>query len=334
MPLDPTNPLDVAAVSTLVLGLSLMGAGQFYKKRHRHILTALGEVLFGIFWVLQVPYYLSVNDTTYAVTCAVALLAYGYLAYHEYLCFVRSEELTPLDWVALSSVIAAGLYFIVAFIQPLDEAMVYGVAINTTWVLDLFGYHSEIHTGGYDPAEGFSVPIYHNGFEIVRIIMACTGFQSIALLFALIISTRPDRSLWKDWAKANLHHVERRLKKSTGIYKLRLIMIRSTLNRLLNRSDKMRILFSVLVTVPVIYVLNVIRNAAVVYVTGEKFLPFPFFHDYIMRIWAFMILVILILIVFELLPEMQENLFGLLDIMTKRNKFIVKGGFLVPRDDE
>jgi exosortase/archaeosortase family protein len=164
--------------------------------------------------------------------------------------------------------------------------------------------------------------------------MACTGFQSIALVRGIIIATRPERSLWEGWAKANRRHVERLIERSGGIYRLRLRMIRTTLDTLLNRSSKMRILLAVLVTAPVIYFLNLIRNAAVVYVTQEGFLPFDIFHDWIMRVWSFMVLVILILVVFDLLPELQENLFGLLDILTKRGKLVARDGFLVPRDEE
>jgi len=328
MALDPTDPLDLAMIGCLVIGLALMGAGQFYKKRHRHILTACGEVLFGIFWLTLVPEYLEKNDTVYVVFCLAALPAFCLLAYHEYLCFTRKEELVPLDWLAGTAAFSAGLYFLIAFIPPLDEALTYAVAMNTTWVLDLFGYHATLHTGYWIGSE-FAVPIEHDGVVRIQIVLACTAIQSIALIMGFILATKPNRGIWEDWAKANLRHVERRIEKSGGIYRLRLVLINGTLKNLLKRSDRGRIGMAVLVTAPVIYVTNLFRNAAVVYVTHEGFLPFDFFHNYLIKAMSFLVLILLFLVLFEILPEFQENVFGFFDIMLRRKKGNVKDGFVV-----
>ena len=44
---------------------------------------------------------------------------------------------------------------------------------------------------------------------------------------------------------------------------------------------------------------------------------------------SFLVLILLFLVLFEILPEFQENVFGFFDIMLRRKKGNVKDGFVV-----
>jgi len=73
-----------------------------------------------------------------------------------------------------------------------------------------------------------------------------------------------------------------------------------------------------LYTVPTIYVLNLIRNVGVVYGMEELGLSFYMMHNVIGKIGSLIALIILAFIVFDLLPELYDNIIGLFKL-PKRN---------------
>ncbi|HEC76754.1 MAG TPA: archaeosortase A [Thermoplasmatales archaeon] len=84
------------------------------------------------------------------------------------------------------------------------------------------------------------------------------------------------------------------------------------------KADKNRRIKAFLYTVPTIYILNLIRNAGVVYGMEEMGLSFYMMHNVIGKIGSLIALIILAFIVFELLPELYENIMDLFNL-PKRN---------------
>ncbi len=79
-----------------------------------------------------------------------------------------------------------------------------------------------------------------------------------------------------------------------------------------------------LYTVPVIYVLNLLRNAGIVYgykVVGWSMFGIPSFewmHSYVMKIGSLIALVLIALAVFTTLPELHKNVLDVFDLPKRR----------------
>ena len=70
-------------------------------------------------------------------------------------------------------------------------------------------------------------------------------------------------------------------------------------------------------TVPVVFFLNVIRNAGVIWLVYEGHLGFEMAHSYLARYGAMLGLVILTFIMFSVLPELHEDIMGVMDLYYK-----------------
>lgn len=320
---------DIINIIILAVSLCLIGFGYFFKKRPRHLIIGAGEVLFALFWLSLIPEYYDKEDFINMAFCIGALPFFSLVAYHEYLCFKRKERLISLDWIAGTSFFTSIIYFSIAYIWILQKYLVYAVAFKSAAVATLFGYHTEPLKGIWDWSElQYHVPLDHAGTSSINIILACTGIQAIALFIGFIISTKPDRTLYVDWAKANLKLVKRKLKNASGIEGLRLKFVKRTLENLLWRSDKQRMFLAFMYTVPIIYMTNLLRNAALVYVVYEDKLEFELAHNVLTKIMSLALMLFMLLLLFDVLPELQENVLGLLDVFRFRKKDNVKDGFV------
>ena len=83
-------------------------------------------------------------------------------------------------------------------------------------------------------------------------------------------------------------------------------------------ADKKRRIKAFIYTVPTIYVLNLIRNVGVIYGMEEMGLSFYMMHNVIGKAGSLIALIVLAFIVFELLPELYDNIMDLFNL-TKRN---------------
>jgi len=88
--------------------------------------------------------------------------------------------------------------------------------------------------------------------------------------------------------------------------------------------DKKRKAKAFLYTIPTIYILNLIRNVGVVYGMEELGLSFYMMHNVIGKVGSLIALIILAFIVFDLLPELYDNMADLLNL-PKRNGPIERG---------
>jgi archaeosortase A (PGF-CTERM-specific) len=72
-----------------------------------------------------------------------------------------------------------------------------------------------------------------------------------------------------------------------------------------------------LVTVVPIYFLNLIRNASVVYMVGSGMVSFEIAHNVIGKTGSLLALIVLLFITFKIVPEMYDEIVGIIDL-TKR----------------
>ena len=73
-----------------------------------------------------------------------------------------------------------------------------------------------------------------------------------------------------------------------------------------------------LVTVPVIYVLNIIRNIGVIYGIEVLDYSFEFMHHVVGKIGSLLALIILAYFAFSFLPELFDNIMGLADLPKRK----------------
>jgi len=83
-------------------------------------------------------------------------------------------------------------------------------------------------------------------------------------------------------------------------------------------ADKRKRIKAFFITVPTIYILNLIRNVGVVYGVEQLGIDFGIMHNVIGKIGSLIALIILAFIVFDLLPELYDNIMDLFDL-PKRN---------------
>ncbi len=84
------------------------------------------------------------------------------------------------------------------------------------------------------------------------------------------------------------------------------------------KADKHRRIKAFFYTVPTIYVLNLIRNVGVIYGTEELGLSFYLMHNVIGKAGSLVALIVLAFIVFELLPELYDNIMDLFKLPKRR----------------
>lgn len=91
----------------------------------------------------------------------------------------------------------------------------------------------------------------------------------------------------------------------------------------LYRADGKRKTKALLVTIPPMYVLNIVRTASVVYLAGGHITSFEIAHNLLSKSGALITLIVLLFITFKILPELYEEIICLIDL-PKRNGPIEK----------
>jgi archaeosortase A (PGF-CTERM-specific) len=73
-----------------------------------------------------------------------------------------------------------------------------------------------------------------------------------------------------------------------------------------------------LVTVVPIYFLNLIRNAGVVYMVGSGMVSFELAHNVIAKAGSLLALIVLLYITFKVVPELYDEIIGIVDLSKRR----------------
>jgi archaeosortase A (PGF-CTERM-specific) len=264
----------IASDLILIAGLIGLGVGYYLKDQKRHIYRMFGLVMFGIFWVLQTPYFIALGDLFNAIICILALPFYAFLGYHEYLSYERNEDIASLKWISGASFFAGGLYLLIDKIPILSGYLIYGVAVQTVAFINIFGYSygvGEINYAGnplWYRTNFNEIQVSIEGSK-VAIIQSCTAIQSMLIFIAAIYCVQAlSRRKW----------------------------------------------YAFFATVPVIYVLNLIRNVGVIYMMDELNWSYNLAHHEIGKGGSFIALIVLAAIAFKILPELLDNIWGLIDL--------------------
>jgi archaeosortase A len=284
-PKSPPDSVKSLIQIPIFLGLVLLLIGfLFDKKDYGKILKIVGWIIFAFYWSTQ-PLSLYANeggDIFNGVVCVVGVYVLFYLAYHEWLSYLRKETISCLNWITGASAIAGIIYFGIERIVfgpwnlnfiftsinipriNLAEWLIHRVAEQSTWILNTIAGNATV--------QGSSISL--NGHYVVTIIFACTGIQSLVIFVGMI-----------------------------GV---------------IPKIQMKRRFIGLLVTVVPVYILNLFRNAMVAFLVGRNITDFNMAHNIIAKAGSLIALIILLLIVIKIIPEVFDEIISLTDIY-KRN---------------
>ncbi len=265
--------MDFAFEIVLWIGIILLLVG-YSLERKKHLLRTIGYILLGLFWIGEIPYYISINDYFNAGLSFIVLPLFAYFGYNEYLSKKWKEDPEVMRFLAGGISIASLIYFGIQRIPLLSGYLIRIVTEHTVFFTDLMGYDFTVGAIQYPEnslwyrmsGEEIRVPVDGSG---IAIILACTGLQVMAAAGGLISSTKT------------------KLKPK---------------------------IVSLLIVIPSVYIANIARNVLVIYLTIEGIVSFDTAHNEIAKTGSVIVLIVLLLIVFEIMPKFYENIINIVKL--------------------
>ncbi|MGM0405592.1 MAG: archaeosortase A [Thermoplasmatota archaeon] len=246
----------------------------FISEYNKHYFRMIGFALLGVFWLTESPYFISISDYVNAALCIITLPLFLYFAYNEYLSKKWDEDPEVMRFLAGGISIGMLIYFSVQRMPLVSGYLIRIVADHTNVLLDLMGYEFTVGPVMYGETSLF----YKTSYENIRV--AIVG-SNINIILAC-----------------------------TGLQAIAAggALIFST------SSNNKRKIKSLLVVVPTLYIANVLRNVMIIYLTYENITSFHMAHNQIAKTGSVILLVVLMLIVFEIMPEFYENIMSVISL--------------------
>jgi len=278
----------------LIIFLLVMGIAYLLRGRKRHLLASIGYFGYAVFWmVLTALYFTKEANPTNGIFTLMGVAVFGYLGYHEWENYSKDEYLLSMEWAAKATAVTALIYFAIDKIKWVSGGIIYATAWQTVKIIQWIGYQPF----GAEVSLGellFDSDMIRVPIEDggITIILACTGIQAIVLFF-----------IFNVFLKAPLK----------------------------------RKFYGFLITVPIIYLANQFRNVAIIYLNAEDISfgtgmdAFDLAHNWLGKIFSFIVLIGIVIYSFKILPEALENLFDLIDLHKRDKGKIVKGRFKFPK---
>ncbi len=229
-----------------------------YAATKKRYVGAISWILFGIYWLSNVPYYLGIEDYFNTGVMVAAFVTFSIFG----ASILKNNDETFVR-LTLIAAISSLIYFSFAE-TPLGKELIEVVARQTVSLASALGFDFNI----------YGDKIEYNG-KVVQIILACTGIESISLFAGITIGTN---------------------------------------SKLSNRVK------AFLVSVPVIYVLNLLRNVFIVAAYGGEWFgenSFYVAHHVISKVLATLALILISMQVFKYLPEFADDIFRAKDLMVE-----------------
>ncbi len=305
--------------------LVLMGIGYTDRGKWTRVIRGLGMVLFGFFWFTQVRVYLDPGHTDLinGIMSLVGGFFFLFIGFQFYLDHIWNERTKSIEWLLRTSFLTGGAYFLLEHIPITQGALIYIVAWPTYWVLRLFGHNVIIHD--IFPTEvggGITITSGDPGADLaIRIVFACTAALALFLFTSAVLAVNTDRKEWEGWARKEL----RRTKGTRSFWKKGK---RNGIKNILKMTDGQRKIYAITVVVPLIFISNLFRNVAVIAATFTGTLSFYDAHNIYAKILSLVMMIFLTWLLFELLPELQEDVMGLFDLTKRVKKGMMKDGRL------
>lgn len=270
-------------VALALVSLSILGIGFFAQGPRKHDIRMLGWVLFSVYWPFQAASFFLQRDEFNAYAVLLSPVLFGYLAYHEHLSKKWGEDPRPLRWMTGTAFIAGATFFILYKIPPVTDLMIHSVALQSSWLLNLlFGQQSSVYVApGLDPENKYHICMDPSGYCPT----ADAGYAVTIILACTAIQS---------------------------------IMIFVGAIYATEGGAHVRRMKAYLYTAPTIYFLNLFRNAGIVYGYKVLGIDFEIMHSYVGKGGSLLALIIIALALFRVMPELHDNVLGILDLWKRR----------------
>ncbi len=287
---DPTSwAVAVPKNACIGLGVVFLGAGWLqYDKREGHLLAILGWQALGVYWMLEVGNYLFIHpeDPTNVILYAPALALFSVFSIHEWKAYNGGEVRRSLKFMAGLTFMASGVYFLFAKVPLFSTALIWVTAAQTSALVNLIGMSTSVGSPAYDPASAeILVPVLGSG---ISIILACTAIEAIVIFLGAFVTVEPRPDPW---------HAYKKISPRMRSYQ--------------KMSGKERKARALVYTIVPIWVLNLVRNVAIIWIVNNTDIPFDVAHGYIGKGFSFLVLLGLAMVVFDLVPEIYDDLLDL-----------------------
>jgi len=225
-------------------------------------LSLTGWLIFGVSWLLKLPYYLSISDYFNSFLMVAAFTLFAAIAIAS---FRDVENLQTYREVTAFSALASLFYFPFALNGFLNRTIIQAVTLQTASLANFLGIPVKVNDWN----------LLSFGGRYVEIILACTGIESMSLFAGAILGVKAGAG--------------RKVK-------------------------------ALLVSVPVIYILNLFRNTFIIAVYGYSVFGDPdtsflIAHHIMSKLGATLALIAISLAVFRILPELADLIFRLYEAL-------------------
>ncbi len=300
---DSGLPLQEIGLVLAVVGLTCLGLS-FHREKHVK-LAPFGWVAFGLFFWIKTPHYAELMDPILVLMCGASLPVSILIALQERK--IGESQSGYLIWSRGFVFWAALPYLLVSWVPYLSVAGVYLTAIQAVMFLKLCGIDEfnvgeamvEFSDGRIIPFSEFSgskilylEPLGEGGF-FVPIVLADGTPAGVSMILAC-----------------------------SGLQSMIIFVGAIVALTKSPLSDRIRAL---LVTVPVIHILNVFRNAGIIYLDMNfrdwNWLGigmFDFAHSYAAKFGSLGAMFVMAIVLFELLPELHRNVLDLIDSVRRK----------------
>lgn len=277
-------------IGILLISLAFLGFGYFTRGRmlddnsilqkfkiHPIDISAIGWVIFGIYWFLQTSNYLDAQDYTNALFVVAAFPFFTFIAYKEHES-ITSGNIEGLRFLTGITVFTVAGYTIISAIPAIEGGIEYINAYFSSAFLSAVGFPAEAGAIDYVGNEYYyrsndnlmSVPILHNGRNDILVTLSCTAFPSIFIFTsAILCATEPLR------------------KRLTAF----------------------------LLIIPGIFILNIIRMSMIAYLTYSETTSPEFAHHVLGKAGSLLALMFLAWVLFTFLPSILTNIREVLDLL-------------------
>lgn len=296
----------------------------FYSRRGRltPLFRAAGSGLFGLYWLFTAQEILLGKDPDIinGVISALGGVLFLFIAFQLYLDHRFEEDTRSIEWLLRMSAMTGAFYFVSEHVHAFQGGMIYIVAHLTYFVLRIFGFEVSIQSGFPSRiGEGLMITSADPTDTMIMIVFECTAALALFLFTAAIIATRTDRGEWLPWARNELHRTK-------GDPSLLVKSRRWGLLNIIRLSDRGRKTRAFLMVVPLIFVVNIFRNVGVILAVHGDIMDFYTAHNIVAKVLSLLMMMFLTWVLFENLPELQENMVGLFDLRKRFKKGMIKNG--------
>jgi len=249
--------------------------------------SSIGWILLGIYWLMQTQYYLDIKDFINAILCVGALPFFGYLSYREWQS-VPSGGLEGLRFLSGVTIISLAGYTLVSAVPIIEGLVEYLNAYIVAAFLTLFGFPAE--AGEMDFSGN---PLWYRTNDlIISVPVLHDGNDEI--LITLSCTAIGSMLLF-----------------GAAIFSA--------------RESRKRKVEAFLLTVPVIFILNIVRQAMITYLTYSEMTSPEFAHNILGKFGSLLALLFLAWVLFTYLPSVLEGMQEIFDVLVGKRKTVQQG---------